>query len=302
VSAVTDQTYVADTNHNRVLVYGPEGALQAKWGAGEGDGASGSSPGSFNHPEALALAPSGNVYIADTGNDRVVELSPAGNVLSEWGSKGAAAGRMRAPSGVAVDAAGEVYVTDREDDRVDVFEAGGRFLAEWGLRGTAPGELSQPSAIAVDCSGAVYVADTNNNRVQRFQLVSPAASGCLAPGAWPPPLNVAPVLRVSVPRHAGVLARRALALQVSCQRGCKILVTASLSPLGRRRAVSLRAAARGLPPAVAGHVRLALAPVALGRLRSALGARRAMRARVKIVAAGPTGLRTIMTRSYIVSR
>ncbi|MGD0453869.1 MAG: 6-bladed beta-propeller [Solirubrobacteraceae bacterium] len=302
VSAVTYQTYVADTDHNRVLVYGPEGSLQAKWGAGEGDGSPGSGPGAFDHPDAVAVAPSGNVYVADTGNNRVVELSSAGDVLGEWGATGTASGHFRSPSGVAVDAAGEVYVVDSENDRVEVFEAGGRFVAKWGLRGTAPGELSQPAAIAVDCSGDVYVADTNNNRVQRFEEASPAGGGCLAPGTWPPPLNVAPVLHVSLPRGAGVLARRALALEVSCQRGCRILVTATLSAPGHRGAVSLLAAARGLPPAVAGHVRLLVEPAALRRLRTALGHRATMRARVRIVAAGPTGLRTTVTRSYVVGR
>jgi len=105
-----------------------------------------------------------------------------------------------------------------------------------------------------------------------------------------------------VPRTAGVLSRRALALEVSCQRGCQVLVTATLSALGRRGSVNLIAAARGLPPAVPGHVRLLVGPGALRRLRGALGERRAMRARVRIVAAGPTGLRTTVTRSYLVSR
>ncbi len=302
VSAATGQTYVADTDHNRVLVYGPEGSLQAKWGAGAGDGAPGSGAGAFDHPGALAVAPSGSVYVADTGNDRVVELSPAGNAIGEWGSKGTADGRFRSPTGIAVDAAGNVYVVDSEDNRVELFEANGRFLARWGLRGTAAGELSQPTAIAVDCSGDVYVADTNNNRVERFDPVVPHASGCVAPGSWPPPLNVAPVLRVSVPRTAGVLARRALALQVSCQRGCTILVTGALAPRGRHRAVTLIAAARGLPPAAAGHVRLLVAASALRLLRAELGRHRGMLARVTIVAAGPTGLRTTLTRSYQVTR
>ena len=302
VSPATGQTYVADTDHNRVLVYGPEGSLQAKWGADAGDGARGGGQGAFDHPDALAVAPSGNVYVADTGNDRVVELSPAGATIGEWGSKGTADGHFRSPTGIAVDAAGDVYVVDSEDNRVEVFEADGRFLARWGLRGAAPGELSQPTAIAVDCDGDVYVADTNNNRVERFDLLGPHASGCLGPGRWPPPLNVAPVLRVSVPRTAGVLARRALALEVSCQRGCRILVTATLTPLGRRRAVALIAAARGLPAAVAGHVRLLVRPSALRRLRAELGRHRGMLARVTIVAAGPTGLRSTLTRSYLVTR
>jgi tripartite motif-containing protein 71 len=302
VSAVTGQTYVADTNHNRVLVYGPEGALQAKWGAGEGNGSPGSAPGAFNHPKAVAVAPSGNVYVADTGNNRVVGLSPSGSVFAEWGSKGSAAKRLHAPTGIAVDANGNVYVVDSENNRVVVFGGNGRYLAKWGLRGTAPGDFSQPTAIAVDCNGEVYVADTNNNRVQRFNLLAPAAGGCLAPGAWPPPLNVAPVLHMSLPRTTGVLARRALALEVSCQRGCRILVTATLSAASRRSSVKLIAAARSLPPATAGHIRLLLGPSALQRLRRALGAHRALLARVKIVAAGPTGLRATVTRSFRVSR
>jgi tripartite motif-containing protein 71 len=302
VSPTTDQTYVADTNHNRVLVYGPEGSLQAKWGAGAGGGAPGGGADGFSHPGALAVAPSGNVYVADTGNDRVVELSPAGAAIGEWGTKGTADGHFRAPAGIAVDAAGDVYVLDSENDRVEVFEADGRFLAKWGLRGTAPGEFSQPTAIAVDCDGDVYVADTNNNRVERFDLLDPHASGCLAPGSWPPPLNVAPVLRVSVPRAAGVLARRALTLEVSCQRGCKVLVTGTLAARGHHRAVALIAAAHGLPPAIAGHVRLLVGASALRRLRAELGHHRGMLARVTVLAAGPTGLRSRLTRDYLVTR
>ncbi|MGO9761609.1 MAG: NHL repeat-containing protein [Solirubrobacteraceae bacterium] len=302
VSSASGQAYVADSDHNRVLVYGPEGTLQAKWGAGEGDGTPGGGPGAFDHPAALALAASGNVYVADTGNSRVVELSPAGSVLGELGAKLPVAERLRSPSAVAVSAAGDIYVLDSANNRVEVFEEGGRLLAKWGLRGTAAGEFSQPAAIAVGCDGDVYVADTNNNRVERFVGASAAGGGCVAAGTWPPPLNVAPVLHVSVPRTAGVLSRRALALEVSCQRSCQVLVTATLSALGRRGSVNLIAAARGLPPAVPGHVRLLVGPGALRRLRTALGERRAMRARVRIVAAGPTGLRTTLTRSYLVSR
>ncbi|HYM54189.1 MAG TPA: hypothetical protein VES97_02420, partial [Solirubrobacteraceae bacterium] len=125
---------------------------------------------------------------------------------------------------------------------------------------------------------------------------------CLAASAWPPPLDVPPVLLVALPRSTGILARGALALTVSCQRGCKILVTATLSPVGRPGAVRLIAAARPLPPALTGHVRLRVGPVALGRLRRALGRHRTMTARVKIVAAGPTGRRTTVTRTYLVGR
>jgi hypothetical protein len=303
VAAGPDETYVADTAHNRVLVYGPEGLLRGKWGADEGNGAAGSGTGQFDRPSAVALDSAGDAYIADTANNRIVEISPSGVVQREWGSRGSSDGRFHSPNGIAIDGAGNVYVLDSENNRVQVFNAFGQFLTKWGLRGDGPGELSQPSAIAIDCNGDVYVADTNNNRVQRFNLAAPAPTGCLAPGAWPPPLNVAPVLHVSLSRSSAVLARRALALSVSCQRGCRILVTATLTPLGGHAgAVAVVAAARALQPALAGSVRLRIGPKALRRLQRELGRHTVMRARVTVIAAGPTGLRTTVTRTYTVSR
>jgi tripartite motif-containing protein 71 len=302
VAAGPDLTYVADSAHNRVLLYSAAGSLLAKFGAGGGDGSSGSSAGAFNHPVAVAVDGAGNAYVADTGNDRIVKLSPGGGELAEWGSRGSGDGQFHSPNGIATDAAGNVYVVDGENNRVQVFDSGGRFLARWGERGSWLGAFSQPSAVAVDCNGSVYVADTNNNRVERFDPVSPAGVGCLASAAWPPPLDVAPLLDVSLARHAAVLARRALALAVSCQRGCKILATATLSAPGGRRAVSLIADARSLSPGRSTHVRLRVGPVALRRLRAALGRRRTLIARVDVLAAGPTGRRVRTTRTYLVSR
>jgi DNA-binding beta-propeller fold protein YncE len=302
VAQGSGDTYVADAGHNRVLVYSPEGGLVGKWGARGGDGGAGTAPGEFNHPSAVSLDGAGNAFVADTGNNRVVKLSPGGSVLAEWGSLGTADGHLHGPSGVGVDGIGNVYVLDGENNRVELFDAGGRFLAKWGLRGTGLGEFSKPVGLAVGCNGDVYVSDTNNNRVQRFTPAAPAPTGCVSPGSWPPPLDVAPVLRVSLPRRAAVLARRALALAVSCERGCKILATATLSPPGRRRAVPLIAAARSLGPALVGHVRLRVGPSGLRRLRRALGRRRTMTARVRILAAGPTGRRTVFERTFLVGR
>jgi len=302
VAAGSGWVWVTDTGHNRVLLYDASGALRARIGAGEGDGSAGRGPGQFNHPAAIAVDGSGDAYVADTGNDRIVELSPTGAPMAEWGSRGAGDGRFLSPVGIAVDGAGRVYVVDSQENRVQAFDAGGRLLAKWGLRGAGLGEFSQPSAIAVDCNGVVYVADTNNNRVERFDLAAPAVGGCLAPGAWPPPLDVPPTLHVSLPRPSGVLARGALALAVSCQRGCRILARALLAPAGRRPSVPLLAVARVLPAGLTGHVHLRLGPGALRRLRRALGRGVLMSAKVTVVAAGPTGRRTTVVRRYIVGR
>jgi len=298
----TGTTYVADDDHNRVLVYSPAGSLIARWGAGGGSGASGSGPGEFNHPSAVAVNGAGYVYVADTNNNRLVRLAADGTVVGEWGVSGTANGHFHDPAGVAVDGAGNVFVLDSGNNRVQVFEADGHFLEKWGLRGIGTGDLSQPGAIAVDCSGDVYVADTNNNRVERFNLAAPRGTGCEPPGSWPPPLDVAPLLHVSLARRAGVLARRALALIVSCDRGCKVLASATLSPVGARRAVRLISALRTLPAAVSGHLRLRVSPSELRRLRGELGAHKGLTAHVSIVAVGPTGRRTSISRSYAVTR
>jgi tripartite motif-containing protein 71 len=301
-AAAGDQTYVADSGHNRILVYGPEGTLRARWGAGEGSGAPGSGPGSFNHPGAVAVDAAGILYVADTQNNRIVKLSAGGTVIGEWGSRGSSDGRFHSPDGIALDGAGNVYVLDGENNRIEVFSGDGHFLAKWGNRGPGLGQFSQPAAVALGCEGSVYVADTNNNRVQRFDLFAPAPRGCVAAGSWPPPLDVAPVLQLRLIRPAGVLARRGLSLTVACQRGCKILVSATLRASRRRRAVSLLAFARALPAGRPGHLRLQVGPHALAILRRQLGRSRGLRAQVTVVAAGPTGRRTTLHRSYLVTR
>jgi hypothetical protein len=265
----------------------------------------GGSQREFSAPAGIAVDGAGDVFVADKGNDRIVVLRGDGAAMREWGARGSSDGDFSAPSGIALDAASNVYVLDGGNNRVQVFDSAGRFLEKWGLRGTAPGEFSQPSAIALDCAGSVYVADTNNNRVERFDGVSPAPAGCIPASDWPPPLDVAPVLNVRLARPGGVLARGALALTVSCQRGCKILATATLAPRGgrgARRAVSLAPAARPLPVASAARVRLRVGPAALRRLRRALGRRRYLTARVTVLAAGPTGRRSTVTRTYSVAR
>jgi tripartite motif-containing protein 71 len=305
LAPLSGRTYVADSLHNRVLAYGADGSLIARWGAEGANGASSKAADGFADPTGVAIgtpAQGEDVYIADRGNNRIVERGQNGDVLRIWGGRGHGDGRFVAPAGVAVDAANQVFVLDRENNRVQVFDGSGHFLAKWGLRGTGLGEFSQPAAIAVDCSGDVYVADTNNNRVERFNPVQANASGCLAPGTWPPPLDVAPVLSVSPAARGGVLARRAVTVSVGCQRGCKVLVSGTVAAADGAGAVALVAAARTLPRATSERLTLRLGPRGLRQLRKALGHRSAITARVRVVAAGPTGRRATVNRIYSLRR
>ena len=96
---------------------------------------------SSSSPTQSPSARGGEVFVADTGNDRVVALSPAGAVQATWGGRGMANGHLRTPDGIAVDAAGRVFVADRENNRVQEFSSTGTFLAKWGGRGVGPGRI-----------------------------------------------------------------------------------------------------------------------------------------------------------------
>ena len=305
VSSSTGDIYLSDTTNNRILVYNPEGTLLGAWGADGGNGTAGTGPGQFNSPRGIAIDAAGNVYVADYYNDRIEKLSSTGSFIGEWGIKGTRPGRFENPAGVAIDGAGHVYVVDYGNNRVEAFNENGTYLQEWGLRGTALGDFSQPTAIAVGCEGAVYVADTNNNRVERFLPVSPAGpSACLPAGSWPGQLNVAPVLAVTLLHRSGTLIRDGLGLTVSCARGCTVKVTGVLKTTNKpHRTVSLVASSRSLPLIYPGHVRLRLTRSHLSILRKALGAHhKGMVAVVKILATGPTGKQTKLTKTYAVRR
>jgi len=109
----------------------------------------------------------GNVYVADTGNSRIVKFTRDGAFLTEWGSQGNATNEFDYPHGIAVDLDGNVYVADTNNNRIVKFTSDGAFLETWGPA-VALGTLSFPRGIAVDLDGNVYVADTGNDRIQKF--------------------------------------------------------------------------------------------------------------------------------------
>jgi len=163
---------VSDRQNGVVRRLGPTGAFRGALGVAAGVAAS--AEGAFRDPSGVAVDARGDVYVADTGADRVWKLSPGGRRLAVWGAAPAAgvspAGPvgLREPTAVAVDAAGRVYVADSGHDRVVVLDRRGRQLAAWGGEGGAPGQFSYPDGIAVDARGRVFVADAGNDRIQEL--------------------------------------------------------------------------------------------------------------------------------------
>ncbi len=136
----------------------------------------------LNHPHGIAANENGEVYVADTGNHRIVKLFNPGHDLlfqKSVGQKGSTTGNFIEPSGVALDSQGILYVTDNVNHRVQIFSADLEFQDNWGESGNAPGQLSSPDGIAVIDKNErwnyyredfVVIIDSNHSRIQQFTL------------------------------------------------------------------------------------------------------------------------------------
>ena len=117
---------------------------------------------------------SGNLYVSDSGNERIEEFSPAGKYLTEFGSYGLEAGGLHGPTGLTVGATGKIYIADQYNARVDEWlppEAGGAHLdysSEFGGKGKGEGQFEVPIKDAIDGSGDVWVTDYYDDRVEKF--------------------------------------------------------------------------------------------------------------------------------------
>ena len=142
--------------------------------------------GRLAEPHGLALDADGNVYVADSGQHKIVKFDATGKYLKSWGGLGSSTGKLSYPRGIAVGANGRVYVADNGNYRVQVFDLNGKFLFAWGSQcflsqgtgcidpdgdgplETGDGQFIEPYGIAVDSGGDVYVTDASNQRVQVF--------------------------------------------------------------------------------------------------------------------------------------
>ncbi|MGA7370618.1 MAG: 6-bladed beta-propeller [Nitrososphaeraceae archaeon] len=82
----------------------------------------GSEPGQFDGPAVVAFDSDGNVYVTDSGNQRVQKFTTDGSFITQWGEEGEDDGQFSTPEGLAIDSAsGKVYVSDTSNNNVQVF-------------------------------------------------------------------------------------------------------------------------------------------------------------------------------------
>ena len=183
-------TYLS-TSQNCVFKMGPTGSLSRVAGtcrAGfSGDGGFAVNA-QLNNPQALALDSAGNLYIADSDNQRIRKVDGNGTITTVIGDGAAgysgdngpaSVARLNRPMGVAVDSAGNVFIADSANHRVRRVDGNGLIttVAGTGDSGYSGDDgpalyamLSQPTRVAVDSAGNLYIADSNNNRIRKVTL------------------------------------------------------------------------------------------------------------------------------------
>ncbi len=180
--------YIADSYNNRVRKVNTAGVISTFAGTGvsgfTGDGGV-ANLARLNDPVGVAVDGSGNVYIADYGNNRIRKINPAGVISTFAGSGGfgfsgdggpAINAQIYLPAGVTVDATGNVYIAqdnNRRIRKVNTFGiistfAGNGVLGFSGDGGAATGaEFDLPTGVAADASGNVFIADRGSNRIRK---------------------------------------------------------------------------------------------------------------------------------------
>lgn len=154
-----DHLYVCNRDEHEVLKVTPEGKIVLTLGH-RGRPAL---QAPFNHPADVAVAPNGEIYVADGyGNSAIHRFSAEGKHLESWGAPGAGRGQFTTPHGIWVDSRERVLVADRENNRVQLFSPEGDFYGEWT-------DLYHPMDIYVDGTGTVYVTD----QIPRITMYSP---------------------------------------------------------------------------------------------------------------------------------
>ncbi len=167
--------YVSDVELDQVLVYDADTFKLIRKMGTTGKHHELTTPGDFAKPTGLAVDKDGNLYVADTLNDRIEIFDADGQFIRTWGKNGDGPGYFARPKGVAIDSDGHVWVADGMQDRVQVFTQEGRLLISFGGHGLLPGQFQGLVDITSDNRrNRIYTSEIYPGRLQEFRYVTDA--------------------------------------------------------------------------------------------------------------------------------
>ncbi len=176
--------YVADFLNNRVRKVLPDGTVSTVAGSTRGyvDGLGRSAQ--FAEPGGLALDGAGNLFVSDSGNNRIRRISTDGKVTTVAGASDSglvdgagSTARFNSPAGLVIDSIGALYVADSDNNCIRrigpdgyVSTLAGNLTAGFVDGPGSSARFSQPSAVTLDSSGILLVADSKNGRIRRCAI------------------------------------------------------------------------------------------------------------------------------------
>ncbi len=152
--------WLADNGGQQVFKLSADGKILLTLGK---KGVAGPGEDEFDAPTDVAVAPNGDIFVADghsgggtaTGNARIMRFDKKGKFLKTWGKKGMGPGEFDVIHTLAFDSRGRLFVGDRQNNRIQIFDQNGKFLAQWF-------QFGRPSGLYIDKNDVLYVADSES--------------------------------------------------------------------------------------------------------------------------------------------
>ena len=179
----TGNIYIADSYNDLVREITVKGVVTTLAGQTGITGSADGMNGTFNSPTGVAVDNSGNVYVADQGNNLIRKITANGFISTLAGTAGVTGSAnglnatFNTPTGIALDNAHNIYVVDAGNNLIRMVTPAGvvSTFAGSGTAGIVDGKgptaaFNHPTGITIDHSGNIYIADEHNNVVRKMDL------------------------------------------------------------------------------------------------------------------------------------